>query len=519
MTRFFGTAGFLLAQSNKIHFVWCGAILLIMLVLALLHHRWRYNEKRLKLWKELCPIPFIVTTVHYFIYTAGAPDFFRNYTPMYLLALAAMLPMFFAEADTGYKAASAVTGVLAAALTFYFCTSSVDLHNYTRKSYTKSFHAMVVQMDKSYVLKEWKEIDFSALEDKYMPMVEEAERQNDPAKFADAVTLFCSELHDGHIRIYADYDDEKYSSSLELAEHGLAMIELASGEVIAICTDPAVNALGIYDGTVITKWNGEPVSQGAERLAVSEMQPVIGNARRVAAAELAATGGDTAEVTFIDETGSEQTVTLTALEGEHTLEDAYKAFTRCPDSPGELYSSNLDTIMLDDKCGYLVLSAESTGSEPRDKLGFFLGRNSKAKELFRNRLQKLKDQGMEYLVVDMRNNMGGYDEIGAALCELLTDEEIYANGLGYRKNGEYIKLCGKSIHGSGEFADLKVAVLVNYECISGGDVTAKYLSKLKNVTVMGITDPNGSGQMTGGCSGRWSTSKTAEYDKNSTRGF
>ena len=63
MTRFFGTAGFLLAQSNKIHFVWCGAI----------------------------------------------------------------LPMFFAEADSGYKAASAVTGVLAAAMMIFSYNEDYEL--------------------------------------------------------------------------------------------------------------------------------------------------------------------------------------------------------------------------------------------------------------------------------------------------------------------------------------------------------------------------------------------------------
>ncbi len=36
-------------------------------------------------------------------------------------------------------------------------------------------------------------------------------------------------------------------------------------------------------------------------------------------------------------------------------------------------------------------------------------------------------------------------------------------------------------------------------CVSAGDVTAYLLSKLPNVTLAGITDPNGSGQMTGGC--------------------
>lgn len=106
---------------------------------------------------------------------------------------------------------------------------------------------------------------------------------------------------------------------------------------------------------------------------------------------------------------------------------------------------------------------------------------------------------MEYLVIDLRNNIGGFDELGIALCDLLTTEKQYASGLGIRKNGEYTCISDKWIHGDGEFSDLKVVALTNLYCVSGGDVTAKYLSKLPNVTLAGITDSCGSAQMTGGC--------------------
>ena len=105
---------------------------------------------------------------------------------------------------------------------------------------------------------------------------------------------------------------------------------------------------------------------------------------------------------------------------------------------------------------------------------------------------------MEYLVVDLRNNMGGFDEIGCALCDLLTDQDWYGQGLGIRKNGQYTCVSDHGIHGTGEFADLPVVALTNYNCCSAGDGTALYLSKLPNVTLAGITDPNGCNQETGG---------------------
>ncbi len=105
---------------------------------------------------------------------------------------------------------------------------------------------------------------------------------------------------------------------------------------------------------------------------------------------------------------------------------------------------------------------------------------------------------MQYLVVDLRGNMGGLDEIGCALCDLLTDKDWFGQGLGIRKNGQYTCVSEHGIHGTGEFADLPVVALTNYECASAGDGTSLYLSKLPNVTLAGITDPCGCNQEPGG---------------------
>ncbi|HRR77771.1 MAG TPA: S41 family peptidase [Ruminococcus sp.] len=495
MDTFFGTLRFMLAKPNKIHMIWCGVLLLTMFILAILHHRWRDYTDKMKRWKELCVIPFLITFIHYLIYVAGASDFLANYTPMYLIALLAFIPMLCAEQEKGYRIFAPLTGVFSVIFAVHFCLSSVSMHNFSRKSYTDSFHALVEEMDRSYVLKEWKGIDFSELEEKYMPMVEKAEREKDPAGFADAVTAFCNELHDGHVMVYTD---KEYHSAHELHDYGLSMVRLDNGEVIAVCTDESVNKLGIEDGTVITKWNGKPVLKAAVEDVPDSGQPVKATEERIALFDLSATGGDTVQVTFIDSSGNEKTKVLPQLENEHTLDDAYSAFTQMPESIKTLLSENYTAKMLDDKCVYLKLSAETTGSSLRDDLCFYTGESKWAKKMFRTKLRSLREQGMEYLVIDLRNNMGGTGAIGYALCELLTDEDMYASGLGIRRNGSYSRLNEYRIHGDGEFSDLEVVALTNYECISAGDSTALCLSKLPNVTLAGITDPSGSGQLTGG---------------------
>ncbi|MBQ1432798.1 MAG: hypothetical protein IIZ09_06890, partial [Ruminococcus sp.] len=105
---------------------------------------------------------------------------------------------------------------------------------------------------------------------------------------------------------------------------------------------------------------------------------------------------------------------------------------------------------------------------------------------------------MEYLVIDLRNNEGGNDEIGFALVDLLTKDPQFGLNVGMRWKDGYKPLADHGIKGDGEFADLKVVALTNFNCGSAGDSLAQALGNLPNVTLMGMTDPNGCNQETGG---------------------
>ncbi len=509
--NFFGSLSHMFASSNKVHWVWCAVILLAMLILAVLHHRWKDDSGKLRIWRLLCLVPLIICGVHACVYVVGAfdylGDFMGIYIIMYIIGALALIPMLFAKRRIGYRITAVLTGILSCLCGLYFCAYSPDCFNHSRESYTGSFHSLVQDMDKYYVLKEWKEIDFPALEAKYMPMVEEAENEQDPVKFCNAVKMFCNEMHDGHVNVgirfdYSEYsaepliDDHDYGLAL-IYDHGLSMIQLDNNDIIAVCTSAEVNAVGIEDGTVITKWNGKPILKAIKEDVSDIGFSVRSNEDRIAALTLSCCGGKTVEVSFIDKSGKEQTVTLEKLEKSPTFREARIAFSHFLKEEEDI---NYSTRMLDDKCGYLRLNAEGTENSLQDTLGYLTGDHKWAKEMFREKLRDLKSHGMEYLVIDLRNNMGGYDVIGYALCDLLTDKEWYCQGLGVRKDGKYVSQCDQYIHGDGEFADLKVIALTNYNCVSAGDGTSLLLSKLPNVTLAGITDPSGCDQEMGGVS-------------------
>lgn len=511
MGTFFGSFQHRLSVLNIEHFIWLCAVIAIMITLAILHHKWKGDDNKIRLWRWLCLLPIITVSVHAFIYLRGFRWFFSAHLPLYAIGLFAMLPILFAKRKIGYKITAAITGLLTGVSGLYYFIMTPLYFNHSTESYTRSFHSLVRDMDRHYVLKEWKNVDFAALEEKYMPMVQEAEQAQDKEKFADAVMMFCCELHDGHVAVEVTADDGRiecasYTMSYKPREYGLAMVQLDNDDVIAVCTTEDIHKLGIEDGTVITKWNGKNILTACEEDVPDLGMSVKENADRVAAMVLSGIGGDTVDVSYIDKNGTEQTVTLSDLGEPHTQLEAFRAY-RHFDTLGtdeefrSLMDENLTTKMLDDKCGYLRVTVEATDNSLYDIfVGYATGDHAQAREMFREKLRNLKAQGMEYLVIDLRNNEGGYDEIANALCDLFTAEDKDHYGVGIRKNGSYKLTAVHGIHGDGEFADLKAVALTNFGCLSAGDGASLYLSELPNVTLAGITDPYGCNQETGGIS-------------------
>ena len=75
MNVFFSSICHLFSSANKVHWVWCAVILLIMLILAVLHNRWKDDSRKLRIWRLLCLVPLIICGVHACIYVVGALDF------------------------------------------------------------------------------------------------------------------------------------------------------------------------------------------------------------------------------------------------------------------------------------------------------------------------------------------------------------------------------------------------------------------------------------------------------------
>ena len=122
----------------------------------------------------------------------------------------------------------------------------------------------------------------------------------------------------------------------------------------------------------------------------------------------------------------EKTTTLTKIDGE--LPTAITTFSILFKTKNEEYTYK----MLNDNIGYLRVTEESINTFS-DDLAYLTGNHKVAREKYRKDLRKLKEQGMTKLVIDIRNNAGGYEEVATALTSLFTKEKMYAFSLGTKK--------------------------------------------------------------------------------------
>ena len=80
MNTFFGTLWHRIAVSNKEQLVWFGAVVIIMIVLAVLHHKWKGDKKKIRLWRGRSSCTYLserIPVVYYRVLPALCSRTFR----------------------------------------------------------------------------------------------------------------------------------------------------------------------------------------------------------------------------------------------------------------------------------------------------------------------------------------------------------------------------------------------------------------------------------------------------------
>lgn len=489
-----GTIAHLLYSVDILNVILTALLIIYALFLIAIHGKCN-DDKKVKIWNLSCLIPLFVSVIHMLMFTIGGafPRLLLSYkiiyTPTILIALFPVL----SKKKLMYNIGKVIV-VIACIFCSILSLNSGKVANYSNQGLVDAYLSMCGHFEENYIMSEWKDIDYEALKKQYLPLVQEAEQTGDLNKYYDALNHFVCEFHDAHMGIEF-YKDNTYviNQIKQFNDYGLSLIALDDGTVIAVDVE---DGLKIKEGDVVTKWDGKPIEEAIANVDLLISDSLPENEKILRVFYLAGFGGETVSVSYINSDNQEATVSLEKMK-DVEFSRVFATFNTFLHSEEEYVEDFFDYKMLNDNTGYLLVRAEETNII-NDYIAYITGDNLFAKEQFGAALRELRHQGMTQLVIDVRNNSGGYDEVSTALASLFTKEEMYAFSLGI-KDGDTLKsVDDRYVLADGEFSDIKVVLLTNMRCASAGDGLCLYLSRLENVTVAGLTNPSGCNQETGG---------------------
>lgn len=485
-------------------------------------------------WYAACSVPIIVCGIHFaghylkglFLYSV------KLYMPMYTgVMLMALFPIFANRKRFVITkiTASVLTAVgVCVSLIFLLATDWVSIiGNGTRMGYVKSFELLTSEMEKHYVMNEWKSIDYDKIKAELLPEIKEAEKNNDLEAYYIALQKYINNFHDGHVWIETNTLEGAQAARAAKSrivgnDYGFSLFTISTGETIAVLVEDGCEAMnsGITNGTVITKWNGVSIDKAISEAeyALIDIEPVFANIEMKMPIYFAGMGGDSVDVSFKDKSGTEKTVSIKSigsykkrlnyaeeclLHGMHIpSEEEIAAMSKeelfALISKIESANENFSCKMITEDCGYLLINSEELDTF-KDTIATITGSYPEVTEMVDKKLEEMKAQGMKKLVIDTRGNGGGIPIIINAVVTLFTEDEIYMGRDMYIPywGGEAKKISTSVVPANGKWADLPVVVLTNMGCASSGDGLVYALSQCPNVTTTGISDTEGIYQSVG----------------------
>lgn len=374
---------------------------------------------------------------------------------------------------------------------------------YRAVDFTKDFEKGFQTMQERYCLADYKEIDWDALYDTYYPQFQEADKNHDAVENYILWQQFCGEFHDGHVAYSADEEiAEQAYERMYGNDYGLALMTLSDGKTVAVNVEPnsvPANA-GIHNGTVITAWDGRTIEEAKQDvdmpLVYYPYNAVKENDEFHSALLVAGMGSDSVTISYLDDSGEQKNITAPKL-GAYADRLQETLRTICKGVEG----SNLTWSSPNENTACLRISAMMYDSNSYES-----GDHSQMKAELKAKLIELKESGVENLVLDLRDNSGGSPAFILAIAELLAPEGEYIyvydgvwdeNEKIYQVDsatGKYVTGARITYTGENLWADGNIVILVNSGTISAGDHFTQMMSEHENVTVMGFTTTNGSGQ-------------------------
>lgn len=487
--------------DDKVTFFYLVFLTVFAIMMSILENHINGNVFRI-----ICFVPIILSLIHFIIFR------YKGYILLNILCFSMPYLISILIAFYGIPKQSAVIHIMTISLACVFIillmsiNYFVNIHvsNFTKKSYTESVEALIGRLKEDYILSDWKSIDYDRIYDEVMPIADKAEMMEDEALYCIALLNCQYYMNDGHVMLEANNSRGERAMNrardiLAGNDYGFSLVRLEDNQVIAVLVEEDSQAYrnGIRNGTVITKWNQKEICGEIDKVRCIYPNlhnfPVAENEQYIKAFFLAGQGEKQVNITYMCD-GMEKNIELEAIGSyRERLEEALDLFYHRGQYAED--GENFAVSMAAPKCGYLRIYEENI----RGVAGIFSKVTNNYDKLTEKIDRKLSEIGdIESLIIDLRNNSGGFDQVGLSLATLFAEGSWFAYADGELVNGKFVPVDSYYFNGTGKWKHLKISVLVNSECRSAGDTMTYFLSKLPNVTIYGITGNNCIDQNPGG---------------------
>ena len=347
-------------------------------------------------------------------------------------------------------------------------------------SYSEAFDQMNERMSIEYPFGELKEIDWHAMKDKYEPIFEKAEKDKDKDLYYRTLREYLYSMRDGHIEITNENIDVRKN---EIGGgFGISTIQIDDGRVLVdlVLKDSPADKSGIKLGAEIVTWDGKTGKDALVNTTWTD-SPVATNENKLyeqGRYMVRAQIGTEIQVEFKNMDENEiKKATLKAYD------DNYETLTKTKVTlvKGE---DPVESKIIDNEYGYI-------------KIKYFLDTDAcNVEKVIEENLKMFQDKKIKYLIIDLRNNPGGDDDMVANISGHFVKEEKFYEYVSYynkyTKKFEINDSETRIIKPSKLYYDGKIAILINHKTGSSGEGMPIALKGLPNINIIGFTPTNGS---------------------------
>jgi C-terminal processing protease CtpA/Prc len=285
----------------------------------------------------------------------------------------------------------------------------LSLDDFSALSYSEAFEEMWAMMSQEYSFTELKGIDWDALYDEFAPRFAAAEADDDADAYMLALRDYLWSIPDGHVGFSFDQSLQTLFQQETSGGLGMAIRDTSDGRVIVNFLTPAgpAEAAGIQLGAVILEINGEPIEDVVSASVPWSSPFSTEHTLRLQQLRYAVRFvlGESVDVTYQNPGGGQQTVTLeTASEFDSFSASSFLAGVTGLELPVEFE-------IMDNGYGYVSIYS-------------FIDNQLLTVQLWERMIQTMNDNGITGLVIDMRNNGGGFGFMADQMAAYFFDERL-----------------------------------------------------------------------------------------------